>query len=118
MYIIEFCFFLCCTITQEVSFFLFFSPCVFFVNLSVMDRYGTRSVSLTANQSGPLQISITQRCQKYKKNGREGSLSLVSSQASRRGIRNGSIDIPMVFVAAVRQPVSASHSNLFTSVEH
>lgn len=55
--------------------------------------------------------------------GREGSLSLaaaftLSSRASWRRMWNVSIDIPMVFVASVRQPGSANHNNLFTCIQH
>lgn len=55
--------------------------------------------------------------------GREGSLSLaaaftLSSQASWRGIWNVSIDIPVVFVASVRQPGSANRNHPFTCIQH
>lgn len=83
-------------------------------------RHASVGVSVSADQSGRFRSSSNSGV-RIKAGG--GSLLLaaaftLSSQARQWGIRNVSIDIPMVFVASVRQPLSANHNNLFTCIRH
>ena len=130
MYIHVLCFF--CQFGFFFSFFSFSARHRKHASVSVADRVwdavcelGRRSCHWTAYQWAPISqdgSDLHQTAVSGKK-GREGSLSLaaaftLSSRASWRGIWNVSIDIPMVFVASVRQPGSANHNNLFTCIEH